>query len=399
MSDRPLPSDTAASQPGAPQGSQVGSAALAGAVPDSEEVDVSLLALLNVLLRQWPLVVGVPLAVLTAVLSVVALRGPEYTAESVFMPQVESARNARVAGLAAQLGVGVGSSSSGESLEFYAKLLQSRELLRQAVQTEYRFADAEEGDTVRGTLVELYGIEKGSPEQRIRAAAGMLGQKVSVRTDVRTGLVTLETAAEWPGLAVEVNQRLLALLSEFNLRRRQTQATAERHFVEARMGEAQRELRAVESQLESFLDQNRRFEQSPQLSFQVARLQRRVELRQQVYTSLAQAFEQARIEEVRNTPVITLVDRPQGSVLQTRPAWAKAGLIALVLGGVLGIGLAFIKEYMARHREANAEEYAEFVQLHRSAIRGVAPRKLLRLVRSARNGGHGRADTLGDELE
>jgi uncharacterized protein involved in exopolysaccharide biosynthesis len=83
------------------------------------------------------------------------------------------------------------------------------------------------------------------------------------------------------------------------------------------MQELRDELREVEDRLERFHKQNR-VVQSPELVFQRDRLSREVGMRQQVYGTMVQAFEQARIDEVRDTPVIsrvlepTLPDRPSG---------------------------------------------------------------------------------------
>src|SRR5690606_31231281 len=105
----------------------------------------------------------------------------------------------------------------------------------------------------------------------------------------------------WPELSELLNRELLNLVGEYNMQRRQSNAAAERSFVEARLEESRHELVGAESDLKSFMEQNRRFDEAPQLRLEAARLQRRVDLRQQVYASLAQAYEQARIEEVRNT--------------------------------------------------------------------------------------------------
>jgi uncharacterized protein involved in exopolysaccharide biosynthesis len=77
------------------------------------------------------------------------------------------------------------------------------------------------------------------------------------------------------------------------------------------------------------------------LSFVYDRLVNNVTLRQQIYTSVAQAYEQARIDEVRDTPVITVVEAP---LLPAKPdprpffRMLVAGLlIALVVARVLGV--------------------------------------------------------------
>ena len=41
------------------------------------------------------------------------------------------------------------------------------------------------------------------------------------------------------------------------------------------------------------------------------RLERQVSVRQELVTAMAQAYEQARVDEVRNAPVITVIDQPE----------------------------------------------------------------------------------------
>jgi uncharacterized protein involved in exopolysaccharide biosynthesis len=124
-------------------------------------------------------------------------------------------------------------------------------------------------------------------------------------------------------------------VDSFNLKSRQSQASQERRFTEQRLTQAQADKRQAEDELQAFLQRNRDFRSSPQLSFAYDRLADNVSLRQQLYTTLAQSYEQARIEEVRDTPVITIVEPP---MLPARPdprpfgrAIAVCVLLALVV--------------------------------------------------------------------
>ena len=67
------------------------------------------------------------------------------------------------------------------------------------------------------------------------------------------------------------------------------------------------------------------------LTLDYARLQRRVELGQQVYSTLALSYEQARIDEVRNTPLLILIDRPEGSA-RRYGSRAKDAIIWFLIG-------------------------------------------------------------------
>jgi hypothetical protein len=96
---------------------------------------------------------------------------------------------------------------------------------------------------------------------------------------------------------------------------------------------------------------------------------------------LAQAYEQARIEEVRNTPVITVVESPELPAIHDPRGRALMGLLGIFLGGVLGLLGAFTREFFARSRVSEPSEYEEFATLKEEAIadiRRFVPRFLRR---------------------
>lgn len=332
-----------------------------------------LLSLLSALLRQRrfiAVVTGVIVAL--TLLSTVFRR--QYTATAVFMPQLAQRSTSALAGLAAQFGMPVVGMGGGDNIAFYAELPTSRELLRDLALTEFRFAPkGHPADTTAGALVGLLGAGGDSPQERLHNTIDILGKRVAASPDLKTGLVTLEVTASSPELAELMTRRVLDLLNDFNMRRRQSQAGAERRFIEDRMRETRRELDSAEASLEYFLEQNRRYQESPRLAFLAARLQRRIDLQQQVYTSLAKLYEDARIEEVRNTPVITIVDRPEDGARRAGGGLFVNGLLAIVLGGVLSTGLALARDGFQRQRKAAPGEYEEFVTLWHAAFGRLLP--------------------------
>jgi uncharacterized protein involved in exopolysaccharide biosynthesis len=349
---------------------------------EGESSEISVLTLLNVVLRNRHLVVG--LSALGIVIGVVAavFVGREYGAESRFMPVQAQHDEPRLGQLAAQLGMG-GIVGPTTSVDFYAELLKSRDLLGAVVTSEYEFVvDEATGETRSGTLVELLPVKGETPEARLQSAVGRLGERVSVSIHSRSGLITLTTMAPWRNLAVQVNERLLEYLDDFNRERRQTAVGAERSFIEDRVAEAQVELTEAERALERFLDENRGFLTSPRLAFESARLERQVDIRHRRYMDLAQAYEQARIEEVRNTPAITVVDLPKPSGRTGRRIQALLVLLGLALGTSLAVVISFTREYLAWLRSSRPGEYAEFKDLRRTAAKELAPGWVLARLRS-----------------
>lgn len=320
--------------------------------------DFSFLGLATAFLRHRRLMVLGPVVV--AVLAVAyGYASREYVAESRFLPRTGTSDAARLTGLAAQFGLNLGAGETGESPEFYVDLLKSRDLLLAAAQTRYAYLPAGARDSVAGTLVELLHLKGRSPTALERAAIEALRARVVVATDPRAGIVELRVVAPSGELAEHINRRILELVNDFNLRKRQSQAAAERVFTEQRMHEAQLALDSVENDLRVFTERNRIIE-DPALKLEASRLQRRIDLRQQVYLTLAQAFEQARVAEVRNTPVITVVDAPERSA-EPSVGLKLSAILGLVLGFFLAVALLLLTEYLERERTENPTGYAGFL--------------------------------------
>ena len=169
-------------------------------------------------------------------------------------------------------------------------------------------------------------------------------------------------------MSAQIVQRLLDIVNTFNLESRQTQAQAERRFEEDRLAQARQELRDSEDRMQLFLQSNRDFQNSPQLQFEQGRLQRDLTVRQQVVLSLAQSYEQARIAEVRNTPVITVVEHPAPPVLPDPRRLLLKGLLGLVGGALLGALGALWRDLLGRSRDADPDEFAAFISLRHAAV-------------------------------
>jgi uncharacterized protein involved in exopolysaccharide biosynthesis len=318
--------------------------------------DLTFVSLLAFLSRHRRLIAGTGLVAFLLVGVVTFFRHRTYSSTARFMPQASEGSLSQLSGLAATFGVNVPAADPGSSPGFYGELLKSRDVLRQTVETRYAFVA--DGDSTRGTLVELYESRGKTPAARRDEAAKELLDNIEVSVSRETGTIDLEVSSPYPELSQQIGRRMIDLVSDFNLSRRQTKAGAERRFVEARVAEAKDTLHAAESRLQAFLQRNRAYQSAPSLLFEHDRLQRDVTMQQQLYTTLSQSFEVARIDEVRNTPVITVMEPPD---LPAKPD-PRLALVKGVLAGLLGLGLG---AFVAAVRQA----FAGF----RNPARGVPP--------------------------
>ena len=295
----------------------------------------------------------------------------DFTATSRLTPQASESNLAQFSGVAAQLGVAMPTTPrQNESVDFYADLLKSRELLDSLAVTRFRFAAAP-GDTLEGTYMDIYQLTGRTEFDRLFKARRRLEGKISVSVKRQSALVTLQVKAKWGTLAEQMNRRLLNLVNSFNLQRRQTQAHAEREFLDQRLQVVGDDLRDVQATQRGFLERNRSWENDPALALQMQNLTRRVTEVQQTQATLLQRYEQARVDEVRNTPVITIVESPEGSRRRSR-GLILAGLLGIATGGILSTALALLLDQASKERTQYPETY--------DAVRGLwraLPRRLL----------------------
>lgn len=315
------------------------------AVPDDE---ISLWEVLAVLLRRrWTIVLTTLLAFAAAV-SFVLLRDRTFTTQASFRPQGSEASASQLMALATQFGVNIPGAVQGEeaSPAFYAELLTSREILSRIAAREYHVEGV--GGAGLADLLEVEDEDEDDGELRLRRTIEALRNGVlTVQTSRETGIVTIEARTNWPDLSLEIARRLLDEIARFNLDTRQSQAAAERAFIEERVDSAREALTEAEASMQAFLQANRQWENSPDLTFQHDRLERDISLRQQVYTTLVQSFEQARITEVRDTPVITVLQPPFLPAPDPRGLVLMAA-VGIALGGMAGLVLAFVVEAVRR---------------------------------------------------
>ena len=317
---------------------------------------VSLLWLLAVLVRDRRIILSCMAAGIALGLAVALLRPRSYTTTFSFIPQSSQDQSrAGLAGLAQQFGISVGDLASGTpSPQLYADLLGTRAVLEPIAKDSFAVGP----DNRRKPLAEILGVGDDEPAVLVEKTLRALRKNViGTAVATRTGMVSAQVRTRSPYVSLQIAERLLDGLSHFNLITRQSQAREERRFTEGRLEAARASLRAAEDALQRFLQVNRELAESPALLFQRDRLQREVALQQQVVTSLAQRYEENRIREVRDTPVMTIIDTPS---LAARPDSRFIGLI-LLLGAVAGscVGvLAVISRDAVRSDRASGRDPA-----------------------------------------
>jgi len=298
---------------------------------------LSPLAILAVVMRRRLVLFATVFAV-EAILLLVAVRRPvEYTSTVAFIPEGVRPTTSATS-LAAQFGVNIGGSDGLSSPQFYPELVRSPMIMRRLVDSTYALDSA----GPRRSLVDVYGLERfGHAEGTFRALT-RLTQQVVPTAAIRTGIVTVTVTAPDPRLAHDLAAQLLREITRFNLHTRQGRASAERQFIERRLAEVRDSARVAEERLQRFLLDNRDYSRSPVLTLRHARLERDVQAQQLLLNTLAPSYEQAKIEEVRDTPVLTIVRAPELPLHANPRGRVRLMILGLIGSTALGIAVALL---------------------------------------------------------
>ena len=320
--------------------------------------------LAGVLLR-WRLIAAITLASILIAVAATFVVPPVYRAKASFVANSSSGSKlpAGIGGsgigeIMSEIGGGLGGDPS-ESPNFYIQLFQSRELLTRLALSKFPNPRTE---TPRdsATLIDIMKIKKDDPRLKMEIALKKLTKAVQAGFDIKTNLVSMSVDMQWPELAAQVANVLVGEVSSFNRETRVSRAKSKRQFLESRHDSAQLSLRVLEDRQRFFYEQNRGLITSPGLRAEEARIRRDVELASDLYLNLQRQLEMARLDEINDAALITVID----SAIPPRKAqWPRYGallfsstLVGIMLGLIVAGSLAVLADWRAR----NPESWSDF---------------------------------------
>ncbi|MEW6062276.1 MAG: hypothetical protein AB1600_10110, partial [Bacteroidota bacterium] len=135
-------------------------------------------------------------------------------------------------------------------------------------------------------------------------------------------------------LASEVANNIAISLDEYIRTKRKSFASNQRFYLEKRINQVKDSLTRAEELLKNFREKNRIVLQSPELLMEQARLIRNVEILQTVYTTITQQLELAKIDEIRDTPVLNIKEYTEDPIIKEGPKRLIILIVVMLLSFV-----------------------------------------------------------------
>lgn len=215
------------------------------------------------------------------------------------------------------------------SSALFPRILESRIVSLEVLNAEYDIQV--QGKPARMTLYEY--LDAGDVDEALLHLKAMR----AVDVDKETGLISVSVRTPYPDLSAQVANRCVESLEKYSIETRKSNASDQNMFVRDRLAESFQELQSAEERLTAFRQQNLRVNDAS-LELARLRLERDVTLKTQVYVTLNNQAEIARIEAAKNLPVVRILDR---AAVPTRPV-PTPRLAVLAGGGILGVALALL---------------------------------------------------------
>jgi len=336
--------------------------------------------------RRWIyLLVGV--AVLTTVILCLFLPN-QYTSTAVILPSGGTAD--KLGGLTefADLAGGLSFGSVGLNLEnssyLYPDILRSRLLSEAVVNKVYRYPQG--GKTKSQNLFGYFKAKK------MDNATKALAQITDFDMNRKTGIIAISVTTTNRYLSAGIANEYINQLEEYNLDTRRSKAKENEKFISQRLKEVKEELKQAEDNLEVFQLKNRNFNtaSSPELAMELARLEREAEIKSQVFLTLTQQYELARVESKKDVPIVQVLDYATPPEEKAGPNRKALVLASFLLSSFLGIaivlslelGKAKIKPHeFQKASHLGAEFKTDMIQVYRQVKRPLDEFKRIKMKR------------------
>lgn len=286
--------------------------------------------------------ISIIVATATVLAIVISLLLPNYyKSTAVILPETEKGRLGQLGGglsdLVALAGVGTG---EGSMVRLYPTIIKSEAVLRNVLLASYYSKSFK--DSVN--LIRFWEIEAKTPERVYQLALKTLRNLLDVQMDIKTSVVAISIETKEPQLSADIVNKTSSELDRFIRTKRTTNASEQRKWIEARLAEVKADLEKSENALREFREKNRRVSDSPQLMLEQERLIRDVQINSTIYTELKKQYELVKIEEIKNIPIINIMDDGKAAASKESPKRSIIVAVTFFLSLMGGIGFVFVRQ-------------------------------------------------------
>lgn len=279
------------------------------------------------------------------------LTKPYYQSTVTILPEYGSKSNmlSQLSGLASLAGVKVGDAAP---TEIYQNLIFSETVLYNVMYSKYK--TDEYPDSIN--LIEYFEMNETDNDPEVQKRKNFLklfenlsNIRVSSGVDRMTKILNITVTMPEAQLSADVANKLVESLDLYIRTQRKSNATEQSFYIEKRTEQVKDSLTAAENLLKKFREQNRITSQSPNLLLEQGRLMRNVEILQTVFVELTKQLEIAKIDKIKDAPVLNVKEFAKNPVKKAGPKRALSLIMILFFSFIISSLYFIFKEDVKKY--------------------------------------------------
>lgn len=233
--------------------------------------------------------------------------------------------------------------SMGTNLEnssfLYPDILKSRLLSEAVINKVYQYPQGNK--LKKQNLLQYFKVKK--MDSTVKALMGI----ASFVMDRKTGIIAISVTTNNRYLSAAIANEYISQLENYNLGTRKSKAKGNQDFISRRLEDTKKELKQAEDNLEVFQLKNRNFyaASSPEISLELARLGREVEVKSKVFLTLIEQYELARVEANKDVPIVQVLDYAKPPDKKAGPNRKMMIAVSFLLSSFVGVAMILSLEF------------------------------------------------------
>lgn len=186
-------------------------------------------------------------------------------------------------------------------------------------------------------LITYFNVDGETAKKKEYNLLKKLDDLIEYEHNEETGLYIIMVLMPEPELATEIAAYIPSIIKDYINNKHKLKVRNDLNYIDKRYQQLNEELKAVEAEYKKFRQRNMLVGRSPDLQLELERLERKLNLKEQVYLTLKQEREKAMIELVKKTPVINVLDEPIVPFNKEKPKRKLIVFISTIIGGIVSL--------------------------------------------------------------
>ncbi len=311
----------------------------------SEQNSISIFEILLILSKRIKVLILLPLlSIISSIIYALFIAEASFIAPAKIINSSLQTQSSPMVGIASRLGLDL-ESNKQQGLGFiYEDILKSRDFAKKMLSKKFDSNMLGNQKSLMQILnKDLNEIELNNPKVKSKTITSFI-RNINYNGKAENGVVELSVTVSEPKLARDITQSMIEELDLYQKNHNKGNAIETRIFIQSRIDKTEIELKDKEEILKDFRDRNRRIQNSPKLLLEQERLSREVMVLNGVFTNLKQQLENVKIDEVKESDYVLVIDSPEIPVQKSGPNRQKIVLLSAIISVVVSILFVFLTE-------------------------------------------------------